>query len=295
MASIKGINLTESLERALAGDAAEGEVEVDIPMEDDDTPVVLDSDPVDQPVVDADTDDLSLASITLVDGTEDPSSAPSVQGATFEVPNVGEVSADELVKGYMRQADYTQKTQELAALRKDLDSDEAKNVRELYKMLAEDPVGTVHRLAGEVGLITTDLPPTNKLPSAVSEDKVQEMVEARLRQALESTPEIQSLRQQAQAKQIESEFERIQSTYNHKFTPEEVISVINNAAQTGTNIELTFLRMREKYNQMKVEKERVKAVSTKTTHTQLPRSDVTKVRPKTISEAFERAKASLAE
>lgn len=51
-------------------------------------------------------------------------STETAQGAPteFDVPNVGKVKVDELISGYMKGRDYTQKTQEVAELRKQMDT-----------------------------------------------------------------------------------------------------------------------------------------------------------------------------
>lgn len=65
---------------------------------------------------------------------------------TVRLPDGTEVSGEELAKGYLRQSDYTRKTQELAEQRKQLEAHQR-----VAEALVEDPVGLVVQLAAELG------------------------------------------------------------------------------------------------------------------------------------------------
>ncbi len=61
----------------------------------------------------------------------------TIEEDKVEIEGVGEVSLDELKQGYLRQSDYTKKTQELAKQRK-----EAEEAIEVYKELQSNPLVT---------------------------------------------------------------------------------------------------------------------------------------------------------
>lgn len=67
--------------------------------------------------VEAETDEADDEADT--DGTEaEGEESEADKAEQFDIPGVGAVTRDELVKGYLRQADYTRKTQEAAEVRK---------------------------------------------------------------------------------------------------------------------------------------------------------------------------------
>jgi|688.fasta_scaffold71967_2 hypothetical protein len=75
------------------------------------------------------------------DSIKDKTVPVTVNGETFEVPLA------ELRNGYMRQADYTRKTQQVAA-----DADTLRWAREMQEAFRVDPVGSVRYLQEQLGL-----------------------------------------------------------------------------------------------------------------------------------------------
>lgn len=75
---------------------------------------------------DEDTEEVTEPQATD-EGTEEPAAteeaAPEVEPAMLSLPDGTQVPADEAVKGYLRQADYSRKTQEAAEMRKALEAD----------------------------------------------------------------------------------------------------------------------------------------------------------------------------
>lgn len=121
-----------------------------------------------------------------------------------------DVSLEEALAGYQRQADYTKKTQEIAAQRKALAQYEG-----LISALEADPVGTVRALTEAYGVNTQADP---------DEDDFLDPMEARLRD-LERQLEAQS--RVTQQKQLESELASIRSTYADEgieYQDEELLS-----------------------------------------------------------------------
>jgi hypothetical protein len=76
-----------------------------------------DSDNVDAEFEDVPEDE-AVADEEVEDPTEDPEAEESEEELTFEIGNGETVTAEELKLGYLRQSDYTQKTQNLAESRK---------------------------------------------------------------------------------------------------------------------------------------------------------------------------------
>lgn len=88
------------------------------------------------------------------------------------------VPLDELRKGYLRQSDYTQKTQELAAQR-----EAAANAVALWEALEEDYAGTMRKLQGAAfatqpaSKLAEVVPPMTQ-PTMSVEERVQALIEA---------------------------------------------------------------------------------------------------------------------
>lgn len=73
--------------------------------------------------------------------------AAATETPGVEVPGVGQVPMEELVKGYMRQSDYTQKTQGVASQREELEL-----AQSFISSLDENPEATIRALAEEYGV-----------------------------------------------------------------------------------------------------------------------------------------------
>ena len=109
---------------------AEGSEDVEVPDGDEDTPEPqAEAEDTPDEFEDVDTETLGQTFKVKVDGEE------------------VEVSLDEALAGYMRQADYTRKTQEAASHRK-----QAEAMVRLEEALTADFEGTVERLAAALGI-----------------------------------------------------------------------------------------------------------------------------------------------
>ena len=134
---------------------------------------------------------------------------------TIEIEGIGEVNLDELKKGYLRQTDYTKKTQELS--RKDQELAEAKS---LYEHLKQNP-----QLAQQV-LQTNQLPP-NMDPTTTKirelEDKMYDMM-------------------------MEKEIETLQAKYED-FEAKDVVQLAHEKKMT--NLEDAYLLLRSQQGSSK--------------------------------------------
>lgn len=128
MGDDEDVTITE-LEDLVDGDN-DSEVDEDLDIDDDGG----DADDDDTDVDDA-TDEFDFDSI------KDKPVKVTVNGETFEVPLA------ELRNGYMRQADYTRKTQQVAA-----DADTLRWARDMQEAFRVDPAGSVRYLQEQLGL-----------------------------------------------------------------------------------------------------------------------------------------------
>lgn len=155
-----------------------------------------------------------------VGGSEEPAAESESTFYTVKVGGVEQqVTLEDLQSGFMRQADYTRKTQEVAQLRQRLAQAEA-----IANSLESDPQGTLRALAEAFGV-------------EAGEDSLEfsepDPVESRLR-AIEQ----REAQQQAQVvrAQIDQEIDTLVNTYGDF----DLQSVINHAAQHGMTVTAAY-------------------------------------------------------
>jgi hypothetical protein len=164
--------------------------------------------------------------------------APSESAPSYDYVNVDEF-ADKYVKvkvdgeeldvpirealsGYQRQADYTRKTQELAAQRESL-----QRAATLAEALERDPYGTLDILGRHYGA-------GQQAPQAPQEPEFADPLE---RQVWELNQKIQSFEQLQAQQELEREVARLQSQYPD-FNPVEVITAALNSG--SDNLEAIY-------------------------------------------------------
>lgn len=158
---------------------------------------------------------------------------------TFEVPGVEEPkSVRELVDGYLRQSDYTRKTQEVARIRQ-----EAEDAIGFWEALRGDPVGILQQLSAEAGIIEEGQAPVRKInfsPFHTAEQTEQE-IQRRVEQAVLAHPMVQQASMQTAIGAVDAEFHRLESEYQTKLGPKSRKAILEKAVQTGTpDLELVF-------------------------------------------------------
>lgn len=172
-----------------------------------------------------------------------PEETPEQDPGLHVLPGIDEpVSTEELRNGYLRQADYTKKTQELAAQRND-----AKRADQLWSALTEHPVELARQLAVAAGLIEEGQAPVNvvELPF-MSEEELQAQVDARVEEALANHPEVLEARQVAGQVWIDNEFAQIEKSYSVTLGPDSRQKVLREAYRLDTdNLELVFLKLKQ--------------------------------------------------
>jgi hypothetical protein len=154
-----------------------------------------------------------------------------VDGADVDVP------FNEAIQGYQRQADYTRKTQELAAQREQLGY-----AQTLQQALETDPQGTIDLLTRHYGVATAN----QMVADAQNEPQVPEFDDPLEKRIWETEQRIQQYEQERANQQLQSEISRLQSTYED-FDPKEVVRVAlrnNTTDLEGTYKMLAFDRLR---------------------------------------------------
>ncbi len=294
MVQEKGLTLSE------AWDAAETEtgVDFDATVEPVEAPPSTEVDAqvsppeaesVEQPDSDA-SEDVSFETIDLYPSPDQPAVESEAQvdwNSVVDIPGIGLVPLRELRDGYLRQADYTRKTQAVAEQRRGLEDPDVQNAMDLYRMLREDPAGTIQRMASEVGLLDGDKP-------AVPQVDIDQIVAQKVQEAL--APQYEAAQRQAATQQIANEFSRLESTYGMELSTDAKVRILDNAMKSPhRNLELTYLQMRQRMDQVKSERDRVKDSSSKVTRTAQPPTREVTERAKTLSEAYDRAVASISQ
>jgi len=138
-----------------------------------------------------------------------------VDGTDIDVP------FGEAIQGYQRQADYTRKTQELAAQREQLGY-----AQTLQQALETNPQETIDLLTRHYGVATAN----QMVADAQNEPQVPEFDDPLEKRIWETEQRIQQYEQERANQQLQSEISRLQSTYED-FNAQEVV---RQALQSGT-------------------------------------------------------------
>lgn len=244
----------EAVQRAM------GEIDEATPIEEDSALPAEPNEP-DAPQDDASEEPVGEVAEQLEDGTfdfddtpegsEESDDAPGMQ--YFQIEGIDEpVSLEELAKGYLRQSDYTRKTQELAELRKEAESS-VKNVGEgaatLWESLRDDPVGTAAYLAVRAGLID------EKAVSArikevdgirlVDETTLSNLVQERLDSAVQTDPRVQEAQAARIHQTIDRQFAAIEQDVGQPLSERARIKTLEFATQHGiADLRVAFAALR---------------------------------------------------
>ncbi len=210
----------------------------------------------------------------------------------------GNVTVDigELTDGYLRQSDYTVKTQAVAAER-----DALKEASKFIAAFQADPVDFAKSLAVQAGLIEEGDTPVKvvEIAKVLSAEEVEAEVVKRVDERFDSDPRTADLvLAQAQATAI-AEFARIEQEYSVNLTPEVRTSIIDEAARRGTgDLELVFEAMANRASVSKREQGSLRdAAPSRPTRPAAPGdadSEPSKPVIETVEDAFVAAEAELA-
>lgn len=161
------------------------------------------------------------------ESVKDKAVSVTVNGETFEVPLA------ELRNGYMRQSDYTRKTQQIAA-----DGEVVRWAKVLQEGFQNNPHGTIQYLAQQFGVGLTNEPdPWQEL---VENDPSLTPIVDRVRQQEQELAELrreaQTTAQEQESAAVRAELNEVQSKYPD-FNPQLVIPV---ALQNGVRLETAY-------------------------------------------------------
>jgi hypothetical protein len=191
----------------------------------------FDNDPYLDPIEDGQVEEAGEAEdfeapILDIDEFADHYVTVKVDGEEVRVP------LSEAVAGYSRQADYTRKTQELAAQKQDLAWANA-----IKQALENDPSGTIDLLATHYGVSRKEAQRMVDDDPFFSDDYQTEddPVAKRLQEIDQRVSAFE--RMQAQA-QLQADIQRLQSLYGEDFDAKEVVAAA--LAQGNTNLEAVF-------------------------------------------------------
>lgn len=141
------------------------------------------------------------------------------------------VSVQELKDGYLRQADYTRKTQDLAAQR-----EQAKQALEFFAAFQSDPEGFARSIGVQAGFLDQGSMPMTDIPLAKipSQEEIDTMLNERLEERMSSDPRIQSAELASAKADVDTEFTRLEGAYGVKLSPDFRDSILQEAINGGS-------------------------------------------------------------
>ena len=175
----------------------------------------------------------AIESTEPADNLETSTEVPEEPGYTVKIDGEEQqVSLEELQNGYQRQADYTRKTQEIAAERERLLQAEA-----IVSALEKDPVGTLDTLARSFNVNT---------PANAQNENFEYEQDPTERKLAELENKIAAQEQVQRVQKIEREVSTLQEKYG-EFDRQELL---NHALKNGIpNLEAAYTHMR--FNEVK--------------------------------------------
>lgn len=203
---------------------------------------------------------------------EDESGPPAEQGSDdildqvnwdeveWELPGVEQpVSQQELWDGYLRQADYTKKTQEVAEQRKANE----KAIR-LWEALQANPLDVVKALAAEAGLIDPNGEPVQQIDFSPirTAEQVEAEVQARVQAELAQHPALLEAETQRALAIVDSEFARIEQIHGVKLSQNARTHILRVAGQQQVaDLELVYRAERARQESLTQARAEAKAAS----------------------------------
>jgi hypothetical protein len=149
-----------------------------------------------------------------------------VESLTIEVN--GEMKTiNDLKEGYMRQADYTRKTQELATQRDELDK-----AKTLWDALQNSPYETVKQLWSRV---SAGQPVATSEPQQTQVTDLDALVEQKLQERLANDPRLRSLEEQDALGRINQVFTMIESERSVQLSDADKEKVLERAQDLGVS------------------------------------------------------------
>jgi hypothetical protein len=169
-------------------------------------------------------------------------SGPGIEPGSDEFWNLGvevqtvngpeNVTVRDLSEGWMRQADYTKKTQELAAQK-----EQASQAQEFFSAFQADPEGFARSIGVQAGFLTEGAQPVVSIPSAKihSQEEIDAIVNEKVESRISEDPRVKDADVVTARAQVDTEFSRLQDAYSIALSPELRESIIQEAIQTNSS------------------------------------------------------------
>jgi len=171
----------------------------------------------------------------LLDSLTEQLEQPETESGELYEVNGEMVSLEQLRSGYMMQADYTQKTQEIANLQR-----EAQSALDLKRLLVERPVETVRKLYQQIsdgapitGTDTANTPTPSSEPQQAPED-IDALIDARVAEKLANDPRLMAIQQDAALAEVNVIFDDIEKMYDVALTDGDKEQVLRTAQALDT-------------------------------------------------------------
>ena len=159
---------------------------------------------------------------------------PSLTDSTRIDVNGEQVTVADLRKGYMKDSDYTQKTQELAEKER-----EAEKAITLYQALQDKPQETARALWQRVSQGQEAAPTTEQ--TAAPQADINALVERQVQERLDSDPRLQALDQERALREVDVTFGEIEKLYNVELNDQDKVTILSKAQEAGTpDLKLVF-------------------------------------------------------
>ncbi len=282
-------------------EATESETETDLPSATDETTEEVDQGEVDsqeqadeptesatQPEADEEVEEI----FGETEESEDEIVPVDLESMAFELPGVEEpVSLQELQDGYLRQADYTRKTQDLAAARV-----ENEQATRLWDALQATPVEVVRKLATDAGLIAEGAEPmaTIELSPLRSTDQVEAEVAKRVAEEVAKHPSVIEAQQVQVRQAMETAFGSIEKKYEVELGPRSRKRILVEAQKAGTpDLELVFNALMSQREKRAADADDLRAAAPSRSTGRSTEKAITEGDAMSIEEAFEFAQVSL--
>lgn len=212
------------------GEGDQAEVDVDEQAEEP-------TESVTQPQADEDTEEDLFDDVEVEVAEEQP--GIDFESTRFEVAGEEEpVSLQQLVDGYLRQGDYTKKTQEVAAQR-----EENEQAIRLWEVINADPQGFARKIAEDAGLIEAGQGPVAdiELSPFRTAEQVNAEIERLVQEKVNSHPSVIEAQKVEIRQRMEGAFSTIEDKYEVKLSPKSRKKILQVASEKGTpDLELVF-------------------------------------------------------
>lgn len=158
---------------------------------------------------------------------------------THVLPGVEKpVTTQELKDGYLRQRDYTRKTQEVAATAK-----ANEQAIKFWKALEADPMGVARTLAEHAGLVAKGAAPqvAVELSPLRTAEQVQAEIDRKVAEAVASHPTVMEAQARKAFAWVEDQFSNLEKLAGRPLSKKDRSTILKVAAQKGiTDLEVVF-------------------------------------------------------